>query len=137
MATLKQKTAIKDITENHSPVSVAMRKAGYKPYTYRKPYNLTRSKAFQEAFKDDMLETIHKKGLNATQKRPIISGRDSKGRPTYTYIDHPDFNNIAKFLDMAYKIKGSYSPIKHISLNIKANQEQKDKASEAVRQLLE
>jgi len=48
MATIKQKLALKKITENHRSVSAAMREAGYSPNTACKPKNLTESKSWQE-----------------------------------------------------------------------------------------
>lgn len=60
--------------------------------------------ALQEALPDELLSTVHLEGLNA-------------GRRVGDEIE-PDFTVRAKYLDMGYKIKGSYAAEKHINLNL-------------------
>lgn len=99
MASLKQKIAFKEITENHGNASAAMRKAGYSENTIKKPTNLTNSKGFvelmEEYFPDKDLLKIHRQGLKAVKE---IAGGNVI----------PDYAIRHRYLDTAYKIKGRY-----------------------------
>lgn len=66
--------------------------------------------AIEEALPDSMLHQIHREGLFATKSIYNEEGEKIE--------DEADFANRAKYLDMAYKRKGSYAAEKHISLNI-------------------
>ncbi|MDB5260115.1 MAG: hypothetical protein JWN37_346 [Candidatus Nomurabacteria bacterium] len=46
--TIKQQIAINKVVENGGNISRAMRDSGYSEATINNPYNLTRSKAFQD-----------------------------------------------------------------------------------------
>lgn len=114
MATLKQKKAIKLLSENPGmAVSRAMEKAGYSKLTSKSPKELTDSKAFQELFKeaipDEELIKVHRAGLNAFIKRPEMVDRDENGKPIYEYVKQPDFHARHKYLDTAYKLRGRYT----------------------------
>ncbi len=65
--------------------------------------------ALEEALPDTMLLEVHREGLFAT--KPIyVEGKK---------IDEDaDFTVRAKYLDMGYKLKGSYAAEKHINLNL-------------------
>lgn len=58
----------------------------------------------EAALPDDLLARIHKEGLEATRLED----------------DGPDFNVRHKYLDTAYKLKGSYAAEKSINMNVSA-----------------
>lgn len=71
LITQKQRLAAKEIVENGSSVSAAMRKVGYSPETAKDPGKLTRSEGFQYLMRemgldDDTLVRVLKDGLQAT-----------------------------------------------------------------------
>lgn len=63
------------------------------------------------------LALVHKEGLSATTKKPHLVGRDAKGAPVLEYVDEADYAVRHKYLDTAYKLRGSYAPEKHINAN--------------------
>lgn len=65
--------------------------------------------AIQEALPDDLLRKVHLEGLYAT-KGIYVEGQRVE--------EDADFTTRAKYLDMAYKVKGAYAPEKHVNLNI-------------------
>lgn len=103
MATLRQKKAFKEVTENHRPVSTAMIGVGYSPQTASKPSNLTKSKGWEELMEkhlpDKLLAKVHKEGLGAAEQI-IIEGQVIGSKPDYA-VRH-------KYLDSAYKLKKRY-----------------------------
>ena len=109
MATVKQRIAIKEITENHSSVRAAMIKAGYSPNTYVKPQNLTASKVFREyldqaGVTDDKLAKVLDEGLGAT--RAVVMGVKSDD----SFVDiQPDYNTRHKYLETGLKLKGHFT----------------------------
>lgn len=58
---------------------------------------------------DDLLEKVHLEGLNAYRE-----SMSEEGEGTLT----PDFATRHKYLDSAYKLKGSYAAEKNFNLNI-------------------
>jgi hypothetical protein len=104
MATLKQKLALKKITEEHRPVSRAMLEVGYTPHTASKPSNLTDSKGWKELVEtylpDDKLLEVHNKALNATK---IVT---SHTEPDYAIDDVP---TQLRAVELGYKVKGKLS----------------------------
>ncbi len=60
--------------------------------------------AIQEALPDELLARVHLEGLQATIGE-----------------DKPDFNVRHRYLDSAYKVKGTYAPDKSINLDIQAS----------------
>ena len=62
-----------------------------------------------ERIPDDLLERVHKEGLEASDKL-IRDGEIIAERPDYA-VRH-------KYLDTAYKLKGSYAPDKSININL-------------------
>lgn len=88
-------------------------------------------KAIEEAFPDDFLEQIHKEGLFAT--KGIYRQTDDY---TWTKIDEvPDHPTIKGFLDMAYKLKGSYAAEKKVNLNLHAEIEPSPKVKDLAKKL--
>lgn len=65
-------------------------------------------KSIAERIPEDLLEKVHLEGLSAT----------NDGMPDYG-IRH-------KYLDSAYKLKGSYAPDKSVSLNIEAQMDNEE-----------
>lgn len=61
----------------------------------------------QEALPDELLAEKHKEGLDATYSDEWNS-------------EEADYSVRAKYLDMAYKLKGSYAAEKSINMNISA-----------------
>lgn len=136
MATLRQKAAIQKVMENHGNVSKSMREAGYPESTAKNPKNLTESKAWLElvdqGLPDDMLLEVHREGLRATKRSgtggmKIGIGTDGKVTDMgHTDIDEPDYATRHKYLDTAYKLKGSYAPEKSQSVNLNVDLNVKD-----------
>lgn len=67
--------------------------------------------AIEDALPDELLDEVHREGLKATREYFSPEGELMAG---------PDFNARAKYLDMAYKRKGTYAPDKSISVNVEA-----------------
>lgn len=110
MPTIKQKLALKKITEEHRSVSRAMLEVGYDPDTASKPSNLTKSKGWKELMDeylpDAKLAQVHQEGLEATK---VISAKIvgmNANEQTDDFIDVPDYQTRAKYLELGYKIKG-------------------------------
>lgn len=107
--TLKQKKAAQLLSENPGmPLGQAMREAGYSERTSLTPQNLTASLGWTtiaDALPDNLLAKVHLEGLNAT---------DSKTGERDYAVRH-------KYLDSAYKLKGSYAPEKHTNTNLNVN----------------
>ena len=102
MATLKQKLAVKEITEKHISVSKAMLNVGYDKFTAAKPQNLTKSKGFKELIanmgvSDEDLAEILSGGLRATK---IITSPSEPDR------EYPDWATRHKYLETGLKMRG-------------------------------
>jgi len=125
MATLRQKKAFQKVVENGGIVSTAMIEAGFSEKTAKTPQKLTESKGWQELMEtylpNEDLVKIHKEGLQATTKKPHLIDRDDKGRPVYEYVEEDDFSTRHKYLDTAYKLKGSYAPEKSVQVQVKGD----------------
>lgn len=114
MATQRQKKAIANLLENGGIVSKAMLDAGYTAATSKTPQKLTDSVAFRsmaDRIPDDLLEKVHLDGLKAKQFRYSPEGE---------LIQTDDFPTRHKYMDSAYKLKGSYAPDKSVTLTIDA-----------------
>lgn len=108
---MKQKFVAKKVVNGMS-VSKAMVEAGYSKTTARNVDKVTKAKGFQELMEkyipDKLLMEKHKELLTVPKKvRKFM-----KGELEYEY-EEVDSNAIGKGLDMAYKLKGSYSAEKH------------------------
>ncbi len=136
MATVRAKRAVEKIVENGGIVSRAMIDAGYSPATAKTPQKLTQSKGFQELWEevvpDKLLTKVHKEGLQATTKKPHLIDRDDKGRPVYDYIPEDDYSVRHKYLDTAYKLKGSYAPEKSLTVNVEVPIGKQKTATDAI-----
>ncbi len=76
-------------------------------------------KAIADRLPDDLLEEKHLALLNKTEKK-----YDEEGEIVSEEIDA---QAVAKGLDMAYKVKGSYAPDRAINLNLNQTIDPKDK----------
>lgn len=79
-------------------------------------------KSIADSIPNELLEQVHREGLQASEK---FYDRDGN------QIEQPDYSVRHKYLDSAYKLKGSYAPDKTINVNvdIESSQEIKDLAN--------
>jgi hypothetical protein len=114
MATEKQKRAIRNVVENGGNVSKAMRDAGYSPNTAHTPQKLTESDAWREimdrVLPDDLLAEKHAALLNKKEVKRTFD--HDAGEWIDAETGDVDTQAVSKGLDMAYKLKGKYSPTK-------------------------
>jgi hypothetical protein len=122
MASVRQRQAIAKVAEQlettgQISVSQAMRDAGYPEGTAKNPQQLTQSKAWkdlmEEYLPDDLLAKVHVEGLAAMK---ISSSMTEPDRIV------PDFSTRHKYLDSAYKLKGSYAPEKSVVVRTTAKE---------------
>lgn len=125
--TKKQKTFVKEMAKTGNGTQAAL--IAYdiseeKPQRLRENLaasiaseNLTKPKivnALEQALPDELLAQVHQEGLLAT--KPIY-----KQTSEYKWVkvgDEEDFGVRHKYLDTAYKIKGSYATEKSVNLNM-------------------
>jgi hypothetical protein len=109
--TKKQKGFVKDYIETDNATEAAFRNYDVKDRVVAnaigaenlaKPSIQAAIKSIADAIPDELLERVHLDGLQATSN------------------DFPDYAVRHKYLDTAYKIKGSYAPDKSINLNVDA-----------------
>ncbi len=74
--------------------------------------------ALEEALPDDLLLQVHREGLKAS--REVWKNNNESGEIEQV-SEEPDFAVRHKYLDTAYKLKGSYAPEKNVTLTIDAN----------------
>jgi len=112
MATLRQKKAVKILVGNGGNVTAAMREADYAEATVNTPQKLTESKGYKElmdeVLPDSFLAKKHKELLTTPIKRRVFIKGDLE-----TETEELDTQAVKAGLDMAYKVKGSYSAEKH------------------------
>lgn len=111
MPTKRQKDAFNKLLENprslqNGGIGKIMEEVGYKHNTAIAPSkNLTNTKGWKELCEqylpDDELVKIHRFGLYAYKRDHSQTGPDE---------DLPDFGNIHKFLETAYKLKKYIGP---------------------------
>ena len=103
--TKKEKGFVKDIAKGETGVQSALNNYDTEDYMTAAAIaseNLTKPKiinALEEALPDELLATVHREGLGATKREPITG-------------ETPDYAVRHKYLDSAYKVKGSYAPEK-------------------------
>lgn len=89
--------------------------------------------ALEEALPDELLAKVHREGLEATKRSGVGGmkigiGTDGKVNDFgHTEIDEPDYAVRHKYLDSAYKLKGSYAAEKHINVSLQISKEERDK----------
>ena len=108
MATEKQKKAFQASLENSGNISKSLREAGYSHKTAKTPKSITSSKGWQELMDEyipeDLLQKKLHEGLNAT--------KPSYNKDGEMNLDQ-DFSTRHKYLDTAFKLRGSYAAEKH------------------------
>lgn len=87
------------------------------------------AEAIAEALPDDLLAQRHLELLN---KREVI--RTPQGDMV---TDQPDTQAVKAALDMAYKIKGTYAPEKRLTGHFDIDNDDRDKATKALRGALD
>lgn len=119
MATVRQKAAFEKILEKPRSIGTVMREVGYSENTIVDPKNLTESDGWKELTKkylpNEDLAKVHKEGLNATKK--VFKNNNESGEIELVG-EEPDFAVRHKYLDTAYKVKGSYAPEKSVNLTM-------------------
>lgn len=109
---------MKDVAQGATGVDAALQNYDTKDYMTAANIaseNLNKPKiikALEEALPDELLNEVHREGLFATREYYNAKG-EYKG-------DVADFNVRAKYLDMAYKRKGTYAPEKKVTLTVNA-----------------
>ena len=113
-----------------------MVEAGYSENKAKNPSNLTKSKAWEEYMEtfldDEKLARIHAEGLEAG--RTIYKNNVSTGEIEMLGFE-PDYATRHKYLDSAYKLKGTYAPEKKLVGNFNLNDEQREKAKSAIKNI--
>ncbi len=131
MPTLKQKKAFQAVGVNGGNISKAMVEAGYSPSVSKRTDKLTNTKGWEElmstCLSDELLAERHLELLNKRDIRFSAEGEELS--------NEPDTQAVTKALDMAYKIKDKYAPEKHTNVTLNLNDEQRDKAINAIRNL--
>lgn len=115
MATIRQKTAINKIVEKRGSVSAAMREAGYSAKTAKNPKNLTNSKSFKELLDHYLPEDLVLKKHKELIEIPVKIRTFIKGDLT-TEVESLDGASMGKGIEMAYKLRGSFAPEKHVQM---------------------
>lgn len=160
MPTIRQKKAFKHVVENHGNVSRAMLEAGYDPTTAKNPKNLTDSigwkQLMDEYMSDSELAKKHRELLDQVKYEYFVFPKSMKDeeiqekveavgveltvietgeKGKYAFYKTIDAVARKSALDMAYKLKGSYAPDKHININTNVSIEHKQRANSALRHL--
>ena len=111
MATYRQKLVASKIVENRGNISKTMREVGYSSKTAKNPRNLTNSKGWRklltEYLPDEIIVRKHRELLEAKR----IYRVRKKGKVVIE-TEELDAQSVGKALELAYKIKGYYSPKK-------------------------
>lgn len=108
-----QKKAIQNYIDNGGNASKAMRDAGYASTTIENPSNLTRSDAFISLVSQIPESLLVDKHLALLNKMEVVPRHNRDTNETeYVPTGEIDAQSVAKGLDMAYKIRGTYAPEK-------------------------
>jgi phage terminase small subunit len=86
-------------------------------------------KSVAEALTDELLLQVHLEGLKASSEI-----RDENGE---VLLEKPDYAVRHKYLDSAYKIKGTYAPEKHASVVLNVDDNTKSKTKSAISRFLQ
>ncbi len=117
--THKQEGFVDDILKGKTGVEAAMNNydvSNYNTAAVIASENLKKPKivnAIEEALPDDLLAQVHREGLLATKG---VYVKTEEGNEKVE--EEPDHSVRHKFLDSAYKLKGSYAAEKQITLSI-------------------
>lgn len=114
--------------ESEHPANVA---AAIASENLRKPKI---AQAIAEALPDGLLAEKHLALLN--KKEVVTKNNVTTGEVDVIATGEIDVQAVAKGLDMAYKLKGTYAPEKSVNLNMRIDAEVQEKANEAIRNFL-
>ncbi len=132
MGKTMQKQVIKEMVQNGGNIERAVREAkdpktGKQIYSekYARSGKIVKTKSWPELLDkyipDEDLVKVTKEGLNATFAKPIIVGRDEKGKPEYEYVEKPDFGVRHRYLETGLKVKGKIIDILPQTINQQVN----------------
>ena len=87
-----------------------MREVGYSPNTSKNPKMLTGSKGFRELMAQELPNGLllrkHRALLEKTERMVVSDGKEG----SHVEVTDQPHSDVAKALDMAYKLNGSYKP---------------------------
>lgn len=126
----KQKGFVKDIVKGKTGVQAAL--DNYDTTDYNTAHaiaseNLQKpaiAKAIQDYLPDELLAQVHLEGLMATKLSGTGGMKLSMGADGsvdefgHSDLEVPDYATRHKYLDSAYKLKGSYAAEKHLTVNL-------------------
>ena len=85
--------------------------------------------AIEEALPDELLAKVHREGLSASKE---VWKNNNESGEIEKVSEEPDYAVRHKYLDTAYKLKGSYAPEKSVSLNIEVPVGKQKTATDAI-----
>lgn len=111
----KQKLVAKEFLENRgdtNSIGAAMVKVGYSKAYAKNPKQLMVSKSWAQLMDEYLPESLiaekHQALLNKKEQIVLRTGKETE----IVVTDEIDANAVAKGIDMAYKIRGTYAPEK-------------------------
>lgn len=128
--THKEKGFVKDIAKGETGVQAVLNNYDTESYTTAGSIateNLKKPKiinALQDALPDELLSQVHREGLFATR---TVFKNNNETKQIEAVSEEADFAVRHKYLDSAYKLKGSYAPDKQIHVNIQVEPNDKVK----------
>lgn len=120
----KEKGFIKDIVKGETGTQSALNNYDTKnenvagaiaSENLRKPKIINAIQSIAERIPDELLERVHLEGLEAGKH--IFKNNNNSGEIEDMGIE-ADFATRHKYLDSAYKLKGSYAPDKSLNINL-------------------
>jgi len=126
----KQKGFVKDIVKGKTGVEAALNNYDTTDNVTARSIaseNLTKPnivKAIQDYLPDELLAQVHLEGLLATKLSGTGGMKLSMGADGevsefgHSDLEVPDYATRHKYLDSAYKLKGSYAAEKHLTVNM-------------------
>jgi len=121
--TKKEKNFVKEYVKTGHGVESVLKTYDTKDYStagniasenLKKPKIIDAIMSIAERIPDELLEKVHLEGLVATK----ISSIRKLTPDGPEDIEEPDYATRHKYLDSAYKLKGSYAPDKNININM-------------------
>jgi hypothetical protein len=100
--------------------TIYLRKEMHSSHT--KAHTICKSIIWQDYLPDELLKEVHLEGLQATKKQ--FRNNVATGEIEEVAIE-PDHAVRHKYLDSAYKLKGSYAPEKSVNLDIEVKYDEK------------
>lgn len=88
--------------------------------------------ALEKALPDDLLAKVHVEGLHASKE----VWKNNESGEVEKVSKEPDYAVRHKYLDSAYKLKGSYAPEKSVNVSIEVSTEKQKVATEAITRFL-